>query len=94
MKEAIYNCEGFEWDEGSSDKNWYLHQVTDSECEEVFFNLPLLAAPDIKHSQWEQRYYVLGRTEADRWLFIAFVIKDKRIRVISARDMNDREARK
>jgi uncharacterized DUF497 family protein len=94
MKEAIYNCEGFEWDEGNSDKNWYLHQVTDSECEEVFFNLPLLVAPDIKHSQWEQRYYVLGRTEADRWLFIAFVIRDKRIRVISARDMNDREARK
>jgi len=94
MKDIISTCEGFEWDEGNSDKNWYLHQVTDSECEEVFFNLPLLVAPDIKHSQDEPRYYVLGRTEADRWLFIAFVIRNKRIRVISARDMNNREARK
>jgi hypothetical protein len=94
MKDIISTCEGFEWDEGNSDKNWYLHQVTDSECEEVFFNLPLLVAPDIKHSQHEPRYYVLGRTEADRWLFIAFVVRNKRIRVISAREMNEREAKK
>ena len=94
MKEAIYNCEGFEWDEGNSDKNWYLHQVTDGECEEVFFNLPFIVAPDTKHSQHEQRFYILGRTDADRWLFIAFVIRNNRIRVISARNMNDSEARK
>jgi uncharacterized DUF497 family protein len=94
MKKAIYNCEGFEWDEGNLDKNWYLHQVTDGECEQVFFNLPLIIAPDTKHSQQEQRIYALGRTDADRWLFIAFVIRENRIRVISARDMNDREAGK
>lgn len=94
MKDLISTCEGFEWDEGNSDKNWHLHEVSDGECEEVFFNLPLLIAPDVKHSQYEPRYYVLGRTEANRWLFIAFVIRHKRIRVISARDMNDRETRK
>ena len=94
MKEAIYNCEGFEWDEGNSDKNWYLHQVTDGECEQVFFNLPLVIAPDTKHSPQEPRIFVLGRTDADRWLFIAFIIKENRIRVISVRDMNDREVKK
>lgn len=30
----------------------------------------------------------------DRWLFIAFVVRDDLIRVISARDMNQRETRK
>jgi len=94
MKKLIDNCEGFEWDEGNSDKNWYLHQVTDNECEEVFFNIPLLMAIDSKHSQHEARYYALGRTEADRWLFIAFAMRNNRIRVISARDMNERETRK
>lgn len=94
MKAVISNCKGFQWDEGNSDKNWYLHQVTDSECEEVFFNLPLIIAPDIKHSQHETRYYALGRTDADRWLFIAFTVRDNLIRVVSARDMNQREARK
>ena len=94
IKDAIYNCEGFEWDEGNSDKNWYLHQVTDGECEQIFFNLPLIVATDTKHSQQDQRIFALGRTDADRWLFIAFVIREKQIRVISARDMNDREAKK
>ena len=94
MKNIISNCKGFQWDEGNSDKNWYLHQVTNGECEEVFFNLPLIVASDTKHSQQEQRYYALGRTDIDRWLFIAFTIRDDLIRVISARDMNQRETRR
>jgi hypothetical protein len=94
MKATIYDCDGFEWDEGNSEKNWYLHQVTDGECEEIFFNVPLLVAADTGHSQREQRYYVLGRTDANRWLFVAFTVRNRRIRVISARDMNEREARK
>lgn len=94
MKNIITNCRGFQWDEGNLDKNWYLHQVTNGECEELFFNLPLIVALDITHSQKEQRFYALGRTDRDRWLFIAFTIRTELIRVISARDMNQREAKK
>jgi uncharacterized DUF497 family protein len=91
---AVYNCEGFQWDEGNSLKNWNLHQVTDIECEEVFFNLPLITVGDREHSAGEKRYYSLGRTDADRWLFISFTIRNNLIRVISARDMNRKEIRK
>ncbi len=94
MATLISECEGFQWDEGNSDKNWYLHQVTNSECEELFFNNPLITTHDPKHSTYEQRYYALGRTDSDRWLFIAFTIRNNLIRVISARDMNHRETRK
>lgn len=94
MKNIISNCKGFQWDEGNLDKNWYLHHVTNGECEEVFFNLPLIVASDTKHSQQEQRFYALGRTDTDRWLFIAFTIRDDLIRVISARDMNQKETSK
>jgi uncharacterized protein len=94
MKALISNCEGFQWDEGNSDKNWYLHQVTNGECEELFFNLPLIVALDPQHSSNEQRYYALGRTDADRWLFVAFTIRNNLLRVISARDMNEKETRK
>jgi hypothetical protein len=94
IEDVISNCKGFQWDEGNLDKNWYLHQVANGECEEVFFNFPLIVASDTKHSQQEQRYYALGRTDTDRWLFIAFTIRDDLIRVISARDMNQRETRK
>ena len=94
MSKIIANCTGFEWDEGNLDKNWYLHAVTNSECEELFFNAPLIIAPDTKHSQKEQRFYALGQTDAGRWLFVAFTARNDLIRVISARDMNERETRK
>ena len=94
MKNVVSACKGFQWDEGNLDKNWYLHQVTNGECEEVFFNLPLIIASDPKHSQQEPRFYALGRTDTNRWLFVAFTIRNELIRVISARDMNDRETRK
>ena len=93
MKAAIENCEGFAWDEGNSNKNWHLHDVTDGECEDVFFNLPLIMASDKKHSENEARFFALGRTDADRRLFIAFTIRNKLIRVISARDMTKSEER-
>ena len=82
---------GFEWDAGNRDKNWEKHQVSNSECEEVFFNLPLMLQPDNAHSQSEARNFVLGQTNAGRRLFIVFTIREEKIRVISARDMNKRE---
>ena len=94
MRDDIYKATGFDWDEGNIDKNWYLHQVTDRECEEVFFNLPLVVTTDAKHSQTEQRVYALGRTDAERWVFIAFTMRHTLIRVISARDMNQKESQK
>ncbi len=94
MDSILKNIEGFEWDEGNSDKNWHLHRVTNGECEEVFFNLPLIIASDQKHSDREIRFFALGRTEENRWLFIAFTVRNKFIRVIAARDMTNSERRK
>ena len=94
MKEIIFNCKGFEWDEGNTDKNWHLHRVTDGECEDTFFNLPLIIVGDTKHSASEKRFYALGRTENDRRLFVAFTIREDLIRIISAREMTQSEQRK
>jgi uncharacterized DUF497 family protein len=82
---------GFDWDEDNREKNWDKHGVLTSECEEVFFNIPLLLQSDLSHSQKEPRYYVLGHTIAGRRLFIAFTIRGDKIRVISARDMSKKE---
>ena len=82
---------GFDWDVNNREKNWVKHGVLASECEEVFFNLPLLLQPDPAHSQKEPRYYVLGHTITGRRLFIAFTVREDRIRVISARDMSKKE---
>jgi len=83
--------EGFDWDVGNRGKNWLRHGVTDTECEEVFLNEPLVVAPDEKHSGQEHRFFVLGRTNQWRLLFVVFTGRANRIRVISARDMNRNE---
>jgi uncharacterized DUF497 family protein len=87
------SCEGFDWDEGNVDKNWKDHGVAFWEAEEVFFNRPLILQPDPAHSLKEDRYYVLGKTNADRLLFVVFTIRKNLIRVISVRDMSRKERR-
>jgi hypothetical protein len=91
MKGMLLNCEGFEWDKGNSDKNRIRHHVTQGECEQVFFNEPIVVSSDIKHSQAEGRWYVLGKTDGERLLFIVFTIRKNKVRVISARDVNKKE---
>jgi len=84
---------GFEWDAGNRDKNWEKHRVFDLECEEIFFNQPLVVRHDPAHSGAEQRSYALGRTDKGRNLFVAFTMRAKLLRVISAREMTRKERR-
>jgi len=88
---TIAECIGFEWDDANFFKNWEKHKVTAPECEQIFFNQPLIAAKDEKHSRKESRYYALGHTQFGRHLFVVFTIRKDRIRVISARDMSRKE---
>ena len=89
----LQKCTGFEWDQYNSQKNWEKHKVTPAECEQVFFNQPIVIVEDIKHSQSEKRFYALGETDLRRRLFIVFTIRNNLIRVISARNMNKKEKR-
>lgn len=89
--ERLAQCTGFEWDEGNAEKNWTKHGVSQGECEETFFNSPLLVVADEAHSTAEARFYALGQTEARRPLFVVFTLRGSLIRVISARDMNKAE---
>ena len=85
----------FEWDEGNSTKNWNRHKVTRQESEQIFFNQPLVVDDDTLHSDQESRYLALGRTDANRLLFVVYTLRGRqpRIRVISARDMTPHERR-
>lgn len=86
----LSKIEGFEWDNGNLE-HIEKHDVGYKECEEVFFNKPLIVNKDKEHSQIEQRWEVLGRINKGRLLFIAFTIRKSKIRVISARDQNKKE---
>ncbi len=89
--DVFSQVEGFEWDKGNIQKSRQKHNVSPAECEEVFFNSPLVVKHDESHSVEESRFFVLGQTDARRLLFVAFTIRSKKIRVISARDMSRKE---
>lgn len=81
----------FDWDKGNLDKNWLKHKVRSKEVEEIFFNDELITFFDIGHSQKENRFIALGRTNQKRKLIISFTIRKNKIRVISARNQSRKE---
>jgi len=91
VPDGLLRCTGFDWDEANAVKIWDKHRVSPVECEQVFFNQPLVAGLDEKHSRKEVRYHALGQTDAGRRLFVVVTVRDGRLRVVTARDMNKRE---
>ncbi len=84
--------EGFDWDDGNFHKNRLKHNVRSSECEEVFFNEPIIIVDDPEHSSGqEQRYKVLGVTTRGRKLLLAITLRSNKIRIITARDQTKKE---
>jgi uncharacterized DUF497 family protein len=93
-RNRLQACTGFQWDDGNATKNWNKHDVSQAECEQVFFNQPLIVRRDRRHPEVESRYYALCRTDAERLLFVCFTVREDLIRVISARDMSPSETRR
>ncbi len=91
MEKLFEQFSGFQWDSGNIDKNLIKHNVENWECEQVFFNRPLLVLDDPKHSVSEKRWAAFGKTDADRFLVVIFTKRNNLIRIISSRDMNKRE---
>lgn len=90
-KGILNHCLGFDWDRVNIDKNWLNHEVSPAECEQLFFNRPLVIQDDIAHSETERRFFALGKTDSNRTLFLVFTVRNNLIRVISARDMSRKE---
>jgi hypothetical protein len=84
---------GFEWDDGNARKSADKHSVSQSEAEQIFFNEPVVASNDEKHSSAESRIHALGHSDAGRLLHVTYTLKGNGtvIRVISARPMSRKE---
>jgi uncharacterized protein len=87
----LQNIIGFDWDEANILKNKKKHALDFWVIEEVFFNRPLLIYHDQKHSENEDRWFVLGETDEKDKLMVVFTIRNNKIRVISARSMSKKE---
>ena len=86
--ERMTSATGFDWDEANTIKNWEKHQVSPFECEQVFFNRPLVIHISKGRTTDEERFYALGRSGGGRMLFLVFTMRSDQIRVISARPMS------
>jgi len=57
-KDRLEACTGFQWDDGNATKNWDGNDVSQAECEQVFFNQPLVVRRD---NQYRLGQYNEGR---------------------------------
>src|ERR1700685_4371305 len=86
---------GFNWDRGNRAK-CEKHGLTVAHIEGLFAR-PLAILPDAAHSQRENRFRAIGRTEKGRGVFLIFTLRregkseDLLIRPISARYMHKKE---
>jgi len=91
MKNEFDQFTGFQWDEGNINKNLDKHHIENWECEQIYFNEPLIILDDLKHSYVEIRWAAFGKTDAGRMLMVIFTKRGSLVRVISARDMKKKE---
>lgn len=84
----------FEWDPKKAESNARKHGVTFDEASTVFGDPLGLLMPDPDHSLNEERYLVLGMSNQQRLLVVAFAERPPRTRLISARRATPREWRR
>ncbi|MFH2061539.1 MAG: BrnT family toxin [Candidatus Beckwithbacteria bacterium] len=85
------NYKGFEWDKGNIDKSYQKHGITPNEAEEAFLDEKAIVLRDVKHSSKENRYLLIGENASNKILLVAFTLRIKKIRIISARKANRKE---
>jgi uncharacterized DUF497 family protein len=76
------------------DVHFDLRDIKPKEIEEALedpFSVRFM--PDADRKDGEARYYALGRTVSDRYLFLCFRTDGKATRIIAARQMSESEQR-
>lgn len=84
----------FEWDKGNRTKNATKHKITIEDVEAVFRSgLALPLGIQICPPADEQRLGLVGPNLSGRLIQVAFVLREGRVRVISARPAHRKERR-
>lgn len=85
----------FEWDPVKSKVNRDKHGVSFEEASTVFYDERAVEFYDEDHSEWEDRFLLLGISAKLRLLMIChcFRVDESVIRIISARKATQKEAK-
>ena len=82
-----------EWDADKAASNVSKHGVGFSEAMTVFGDPLEVMIPDPLHSDAELRFVSIGLSEAGRLLVVAYAERERRLRIISAREATARAER-
>jgi len=85
----------FEWDENKARSNLKKHGVSFEEAKTVFYDEMAIQFYDDEHSEWEDRFLLLGLSHRMRLLLICHAYREHNgtIRIISARKATKKEAK-
>ena len=83
----------FEWDDKKEQSNLEKHGVTFDEAKTVFYDEMAIEFYDDQHSEWEDRFLLLGLSANMRVLLVCHCLREKGsvIRIISARKATKKE---
>lgn len=85
---------GFEWDTNKNQSNIKKHGIGFEEAKSVFDDIFAIIIDDRFHSDLEQREIIVGESLKSRLLYVVFVEREDRIRIISARRLTTVERRR
>ena len=77
----------FEWDEAKNQENRRKHGVSFEEARTVFYDENAIEFYDDEHSEWEDRFLLLGVSSRLRVLMVCHCLRERGdvIRIVSAR---------
>ena len=79
----------FEWDEAKNRTNIKKHGISFELASKVFLDENRIESYDFEHSDYEDRYYTIGKVET--MLFVIYTERKDSIRLISARPAEEEE---
>lgn len=75
----------FEWDSTKAKANLAKHQVSFDEAKSVFDDPLFVDFYDPDHSEDEERFIIVGQSNAGRLLVVSYTEREESTRLISAR---------
>jgi len=83
----------FEWDENKNQINQKKHGINFEEASSVFYDEKAILFDDPEHSEWEERFILLGMSNAANACMVCHCYResDTVIRIISARKATKKE---
>jgi uncharacterized DUF497 family protein len=81
----------FEWDTEKAESNLKKHGISFDEAVSAFDDLFNIDLFDPKHSEEENRFILVGKSENERILIVSYAESGDKIRIINARKVTSKE---